>query len=269
MFLNKKKILSFFMSALMVIMLMPQISYADDLKMTENTILNLEKSELLEYLQNEGLVLPEYYDKHKDIAENFVSDFTPLILNGKIDTSVSSFNLQASNEMLKNLEAVLIKKGLLNGTKIESFATTRYKLKHSPPIGSWSDLYPNYNCYAYSIGRTSWRQPNGYEGFGYDCSKSISKIADEVLDDLDNLGYWGYKTATKPNSRPDNYFRVICVRKNSNNYDYHFMKMRGSSLSSWAHKPGSSQPLKWKYSSPGDRFGLTKQLIIMEHMHQI
>ena len=71
------------------------------------------------------------------------------------------------------------------------------------------------------------------------------------MNDLNNLGYWGYKTTTKPTSRPDNYFRVICVRKNSNGFDYHFMKMQGSSLNSWTHKPGDSQPLKWKYSSPG------------------
>ena len=239
------------MIGFLVMMLMPQISYANDSKITKGTILSLEKGELLEFLQKEGLVLPRYYENHKDVAENFVTDFIPLILSGRVDTSVRAFNLQDSNEMLKNLETILVKQGLLNRTRIKTFAVNNYKLKDSTPIGSWSDSYSHYNCYAYSIGRTKWRQPNGYEGSGYDCTKSVSKIADEVLKDLNKFGYWGYKTTTKPASRPDNYFRVICVRKNSKDYDYHFMKMHGSSLNSWSHKPGTSQPLKWKYSSPG------------------
>lgn len=251
MFLSKKKILSLFMIGLLLVMWMPQISYANVSKITKETILSLEKDKLLDCLQAEGLVLPKYYENHKEVAEKFVSCFTPLILNGKIDTSVRVFNLQDSNEMLKNLETILIKKGLINRTRIKTFAANKYKLKDSTPIGSWSNSYKYYNCYAYSIGRTKWRQPNGYEGSGYNCTKSISEIADDVLNDLNNLGYWGYKTTTKPTSRPDNYFRVICVRKNSNGFDYHFMKMQGSSLNSWTHKPGDSQPLKWKYSSPG------------------
>ena len=86
-------------------------------------------------------------------------------------------------------------------------------MQDSTPIGSWSSSYQNYNCYAYSIGRTQWRQPDGGSGNSYyDISKSISNIADDVLSDLDSLGYWGYKTTTKPTSLPDNYFRVICSK---------------------------------------------------------
>lgn len=52
---------------------------------------------------------------------------------------------------------------------------------------------------------------------------SVSDMADIVLDDLNALGYWGYKTNTKPTSLPDQYFKVICLRKNNSNIDYHFM----------------------------------------------
>ena len=154
MFLIKKKILSLFMIGLLLVMCMPQKSYANVSKLTKETILSLEKDKLLDCLRDEGLVLPQYYENHKEVAEKFVSYFTPLILNGKIDTSVRVFNLQDSNEMLKNLEAILIKKGLINRTRIKTFATNKYKLKDSTPIGSWSNSYEYYNCYAYSIGRT-------------------------------------------------------------------------------------------------------------------
>lgn len=59
------------------------------------------------------MVLPMYYNNHRDIAENFVYKFTPLLLEGKIDASVPTFNYMSSNEMLKRLETSLIKKGLL------------------------------------------------------------------------------------------------------------------------------------------------------------
>ena len=29
-----------------------------------------------------------------------------------------------------------------------------------------------------------------------------------------------------------------------------FMRLYGSSLNSWSHKPADTQPLKWNYSSP-------------------
>ena len=77
-------------------------------------------------------------------------------------------------------------------------------------------------------------------------------MADDVLVDLSRQGYWGYKTTTKPAKLPDKYFRLICIRKNTSNIDYHFMK-KYSSVDSWAHKPGGTQPLKWKYSSPGTK----------------
>ena len=83
MFLIKKKILSLFMIGLLLVMCMPQKSYANVSKLTKETILSLEKDKLLDCLRDEGLVLPQYYENHKEVAEKFVSYFTPLILNGK------------------------------------------------------------------------------------------------------------------------------------------------------------------------------------------
>ena len=245
---------------LLAVMVLPQtLSYADEVELSAEKILLMNKSELLAELENGELTLPTYYDTHRAVAETFVYKYTPLLLKEELDTSVPQFNYMPSNEMLKNLEISLIKRGLLKEkdfSKIypETSYLSRYSLKDSTILGTWNSNYENYNCYAYSIGLTSWRQPDGGAGYSYyDVSKSISSIADDVLADLDSLGYWGYKTTTKPKSLPDKHFRVICVRKDTDNIDYHFMKKSGSSLNNWIHKPGGTQPLKWNYSSPSKK----------------
>lgn len=87
---------------------------------------------------------------------------------------------------------------------------------------------------------------------------SVSEMADIVLKDLDSMGYWGYKTTTKPTSTPDQWFKVICIRKDTSNVDFHFMK--ANTLNSWAHKPGATQPLNWKYASPGAKIWTNERI---------
>lgn len=81
-------------------------------------------------------------------------------------------------------------------------------------MGDWNEGYLNYNCYAFSIDLVNWRHPDGSSE--YDVSKPVSVIADDVISDLNSLGYWGCKAMTKPSSLPDKYFKLICVRKNTN-----------------------------------------------------
>lgn len=229
-------------------------AYANEMNplIYEVNLLNMDKTELLNTLKENGLKLPEYYAEYTDVAETFVYKYTPLILNGDLNPAIAQFNYDQSNEMLYNLGTVLQNIGFPFHESRERLAA-RYSLKDSTAIGSWSSSYLNYNCYAYAIGRTSSLQPGQLSETNYKISMSISNTADVILKDLDAAGYWGYKTSTKPTSLPDNLFRVICIRKDTDNVDYHFMKMYGSSLDSWAHKPGRTQPLKWNYSSPGSR----------------
>lgn len=218
----------------------------------EVNLLNMTKTDLLNALKANGLKLPEYYATNTEVAETFVHKYTPLILNGDLNPNLEIFNYDQSNEMLHNLGLVLQNIGFSFREKREGLEV-RYTLKDSTAIGSWNPSYLNYNCYGYAIGKTSRIQPGELSGVKYSLSMSISNIADIILKDLDAAGYWVYKTTTKPTSLPDNLFRVICIRKDTDNEDYHFMKKYGSSLDSWAHKPGSTQPLKWNYSSPNAR----------------
>ena len=74
----------------------------------------MDQSDLLSFLQEEGLVLPEDFDVHiTEMSEPFVYKYTPLILEGKIDNSIGRFNYEPSNQMLFRLYAVLDRLGWL------------------------------------------------------------------------------------------------------------------------------------------------------------
>lgn len=221
------------------------VSYASTHEsISKEKLYSLNSSQLVSLLEDNGLRLPQDYAEHRELASSFVSKYTPLIIRGKVNPYVPMFNYEQSNQMMLELANALSRIKVINQP-----TTYSRSLQDSTVRGSWSDSYNNYNCYAHSLYRTNGLQPGQTSNTSFSLTMSISKMADVVLKDLDAMGYWGYKTTTKPTSKPDKWFIVICIRKDTNNEDYHFM--RAETLNSWSHKPGGTQPLDWKYSSPG------------------
>lgn len=226
---------------------------------------NMEKNELLNFLLDNGLVLPDDYEQHRELAENFVQEYTPLLMNGAINPYVDVFNYSESNELIHNLSEVLCKLNLIK-KQPQIMSRSSSSLNYSTPIGTWRATYRNYNCYAYAIGKTTWATPGDFCGQPFSLTLSVSSMADIVISDLDSLGFNAYKTTTKPTTLPDRFYKVICIRKNLSDKDFHFMKQEGMSLTSWTHKPGCSQPLRWNFSSPGAGIwtneGIVDELIV-------
>lgn len=224
--------------------------------LTKDDLLNMDKGELLTTMEDNGLWLPSDFVEHRtELAEPFVYKYVHMLLEGKTGFDNVSFEYEQSNIAFKNLINVLLRMGFSFETRMTSVysvapMSTKYSLKNSTAIGTWSESYTKYNCYAYAIGKTSWiriGEPSGKKD-QFSITMPISQIADFVIADLDKMGYLAYKTTTKPTSLPDVHFKVICVRKGAD--DYHFMKQNGSNVSYWTHKPSVSQPLKWNYASP-------------------
>ena len=249
MILKMKKVVSMLLIILLVIYFPTYTTHAKETEsLTSENLLTLDKTELLSVLLDKGLILTEYYSEYIEVAEGFVYDYTPMIISGELDISHKPFNYDQSNEMLFNLYTVLYDLGLVTGNSINSRST--YTLQHNVTIGSWDDSYSYYNCYAYAIGKTSGLQPGELFKRDFSIYMDISAMADVVLADLAEEGYWGMKTTVKPDSLPDEYFRIIAIRKDTDNRDYHFMRPYNATLNSWTHKPGGTQPLKWNYTSP-------------------
>lgn len=236
------------------IVIMP--SYASGAQcLTEEYLISLGGSDLLNILLDNGLMLPDDYLEHRSLAETFVKEYTPKILNNEINPYAMIFNATQSNQMMNNLGDTLHNMGIIEGESYNSLqnvqVATNYTLVDNTLVGSWSSTYYNYNCYGYALGRTDiFRDPGCFSETNFSLTMSISEMADIVLADLNALGYSGVKVTSKPVSLPDAWTQVICIRKNINNVDYHFMKM-ASNLNTWRHKPGHTQILQWNYTSPG------------------
>ena len=214
---------------------------------SRNEFSRLNSDNKLDYLKSKGLKLPSDFDANREITIEFIDTYMSAILEGKFDENPKPFNYDQSNILLRNLKETLEVQDLKD--KPLSLDRAAYVLQDSTALGSWFASYANYNCYAYSLNRNIWQNPGDISGKPFSLTKSVQTIANNVLSDLEAMGYWGYTTTTKPNVYPDPYFRVIALRK-AGNTDYHFMKPY-TSLNSWAHKPGWTLPLIWKYSSPG------------------
>ena len=243
-----KKIVSLLLIFIMLLSFNTAVFAEDDSNIRADNLLLLSEFEglspdqTLELLLINGLKMPETYDQDMKLAkESAYIVIQDMIISGMKAYSYGYTELIKLADNIYNI--VEIDKKYI---KTESKASS-YTLVNSTVYGSWSDSYLNYNCYQYALGYTgSAQNPGYYSGQTLNISSSISTMADLVIDDLDVLGYYAYKTTTKPTSLAS-WEKVICVRKCS--VDYHFMK--GSGVNTWYHKPGKTNLLQWKYSSPG------------------
>ncbi|CAM4393542.1 hypothetical protein [Paenibacillus typhae] len=203
----------------------------------------LSGDDLLDTLLENGLQLPEGLEKD-EYTRNAVKDVVTDIERGITTAEHIPYNYTKLAELAENI----LKISGEPGVSARSFAAlASYSLQDSTVIGAWSDSYRYYNCYGYAIGNQVFKDPGYHSGKSFSISMGVSEIADLTVSDLDALGYWGYKTTTKPASLAY-YQRVVAVRKGSN--DYHFMK-GDTSGSDWTHKPAGNSPMRWNFTSPG------------------
>lgn len=143
MLLKFKKYIFFLMLVFLIITLFPKQNYASKSDPSLRLeLLSMGKSQLFNKLRKDGLVLPSFFNEHKDIAEDFVYEFTPMLLSGQADASVCTFGNWQTYEMLVNLDFILRKQGLLRDSLSEKL---RFSLKNSTPIGNWIQRYVQYN----------------------------------------------------------------------------------------------------------------------------
>ncbi len=205
-----------------------------------NVILStLSKDEKLCYLERQGVNVPDDY-------VDFVISIIPRIEEDPdYPCLVSNPVLCDLTEDVKN--AVNDYYGRADSTP--SRAANSYVLQDSTVYGSWDESYINYNCYAYALGRTDsfyWpgklsTVPSWYD---FDRYESVYVLACHVKADLQSATLSNQcvvLTDVKPTSLSDGQ-SCICIRTGDG--DFHFMKLSGSS---WYHKPGMSNPLKYNY----------------------
>ena len=90
------------------------VRHAETTALLREKILSMNPPELLSFLLEEGLVLPEDFDVHiTEMSEPFVYDETPYILKGQLDDSYRRYSYEPSNQMLFRIYAIYEKLGVI------------------------------------------------------------------------------------------------------------------------------------------------------------
>jgi len=143
MLLKFKKFLFLLIIAFLIITLFPKQNYASESNPSLRLeLLSMGKSRLFNKLRKDGLVLPSFFNEHQDIAEDFVYEFTPMLLSGQADASVCTFGNWQTYEMLVNLDFTLRKQGLLRDNLPDKL---RFSFKYSNPMENWIQRNVQYN----------------------------------------------------------------------------------------------------------------------------
>lgn len=143
MLLKFKKFLFLLIIAFLIITLFPKQNYASESNPSLRLeLLSMGKSQLFDKLRKDGLVLPSFFNEHQDIAEDFVYEFTPMLLSGQADASVCTFGNWQTYEMLVNLDFILRKQGLLGDNLPDKL---RFSFKYSNPMENWIQRNVQYN----------------------------------------------------------------------------------------------------------------------------
>ena len=111
----KKLLLIVFALLLIPVLSFPAATHhAETTALLREKILSMNPPELLSFLLEEGLVLPEDYDVHiTEMSEPFVYDETPLILEGVIDDSHRRYSYEPTKQMLFRIYAIYEKLGVI------------------------------------------------------------------------------------------------------------------------------------------------------------
>ena len=111
----KKLLLLVFALLLIPVLSFPAATrHAETTALLREKILSMNPPELLSFLLEEGLVLPEDFDVHiTEMSEPCAYDMTPLILEGVIDDSYRRYSYTPSNEMMFQMYAIYEKLGVI------------------------------------------------------------------------------------------------------------------------------------------------------------
>ena len=242
-----KKLLCMIMVVVMMALVLPPVS-AQTLTSSEpkQILSEMSEQECISFLKNHNIEIPDDYEDEL-VWGPFIQSVIASVENDS--DCLFSYNYSVTQEFAEAIRnAVNEYYGIKNaGSKSESNTKgTRAFLQDSTMLGAWMDQYRSYNCYAYAIGQYTWREPGFMNAnSGFSVSMGIGAMANLVVNDLQSLGY---PNATASSSMPnaDNLCtnqHLICIRKGT--VDFHLMKYNNGN---WDHKPGSSQPLRYKYT---------------------
>ncbi|MBP7320702.1 MAG: hypothetical protein KA953_06525 [Lachnospiraceae bacterium] len=256
-----RKVIRVMVSSILVAMLYLNSVWANELNDRTLDFRNFTVNDVSQFIEQEGIQIPE------DIQR--VSDYEDIIYSIMMSAYEDpQYRPEYQYTKMQELAEIIAKKvrvytfaeastyGKLDKANSVAAVAPTYQLQDSVRYGGWNNSYLDYNCYGFALDRMLYGNPGFYCHIPIDISKPTSAIADLTLADLRSLGYTATYTTTRPVSLPS-YKHMVALRKSAT--DYHFMKY---SSGSWLHKPGNTNPLKYKYTPTNSRAWMNEYIYI-------
>lgn len=256
-----RKVIRVMVSSILVAMLYLNSVWANELNDRTLDFQNFTVNDVSQFIEQEGIQIPE------DIQR--VSGYEDIIYSIMMSAYEDpQYRPEYQYTKMQELAEIITKKvrvytfaeastyGKLDKAKSVAAVAPTYQLQDSVRYGGWNNSYLDYNCYGFALDRMLYGNPGFYCHIPIDISKPTSAIADLTLADLRTLGYTATYTTTRPASLPS-YKHMVALRKSAT--DYHFMKY---SSGSWLHKPGNTNPLKYKYTPANSRAWMNEYIYI-------
>lgn len=227
----------------------------------------LSDDDCVAFLESNNIEIPETYDDSMSWMP-FIHAIIEIVENEP--TAEFAFGYGVALEF-----AYEIKTAVNAYYGIDNIATLSTRsseiLRDNTVHGSWLPEYDGFNCYAYAIdyyeygrettpGIFDWIKHDGNpkENFRYNWLANAYTVAGWVVDDLVALGYTVTNFSdTLPATDVADHTHLICVRTDLDGEllygyrDFHFMKFGKDGY--WYHKPGRTNPLRYKYTPSNDR----------------
>lgn len=239
-------------SSILVAMLSFNSAWANDLKDRTLDFQNFTVDDVDHFIEQEGIQVPEDIQRVSGYEDILYTIMMSAYEDPQYRPEYQYTKMQELAETLTQIvrTSTFVWGATLGKVDIAKSVTAvapSYQLQDSVRYGAWNNSFLDYNCYGFAIDRMLYSNPGFYCHIPIDISKPTSAIADLTLADLRALGYTATYTTTRPASLPS-YKYMVALRKSAT--DYHFMKY---SSGSWLHKPGNTNPLKYKYTPANSR----------------
>ena len=249
-----KKTMSILLAITLVIVLCSSATAVE-----QDSISNLSDEECVAFLENNGIEIPETYSE--DMSWLPFVQFVIKQVEDDPDVEFAFGYSVALNFAYEIKAAVNAYNGVCDNN---TYAVQRSNsiLQDNVVYGNWKAEYTTYNCYAYAIGYAEkinpgvikWIDNGNLEAdYDYNWHANVGTVAEWIEYDLESLGYTvTSRTITNPNTTVSSHTNLICVRIDLDGElyygfrDFHLMK-KGLD-GNWYHKPGGTNPLRYKYT---------------------
>lgn len=216
----------------------------------EHPLSEMSDEDCIAFVSEHGIAIPQWYDTDLEWAP-----FIRMVISMVEKDPNVSFGFGHTDLLMfaEGIKVAVIESGAISkGTRASGSSTTNI-LEDNWVVGSWSNSYENYNCYAYAIGQTIMIDPGYYSNNSCDGITNPNTIATYIKADLEALGYTGVYISSALHTS-SGHEKAICVRtgiwyNEHGRYDvkdYHVMRCETDGY--WYHKPGWTNPLKFKYA---------------------